>query len=182
MNEGLIPARYAKALYKVACEQKNDADLYQMMKSLEQSFSQQPLLQSTLGNPYVSNEDKTNLLITAADVTKKGKVLFCDFIKLLSENKRMNMARSIAIAYIALYRKFNNIYDVKVVSAAPMGESEQKRLRDMVCRHLNGGTMEYSTSVNPDLIGGFTVSVGNERIDASISNELKQLRLNLISK
>ena len=41
--------------------------------------------------------------------------------------------------------------------------------------------MEYSSSVDPSLIGGFTVSVGNERIDASISNELKQLRLNLIS-
>lgn len=182
MNEGLIPARYAKALYKVACNQKNDADIYQMMKSLEQSFLQQPLLQSTLGNPYVSNSDKTNLLITAADVTKGGKALFCDFIKLLSDNKRMDMARGIANAYIALYRSNHSIYEVKVVSAAPLGNNEQKRLRDMVSRHLKGGTMEYSTSVNPDLIGGFTVSVGNERIDASISNELKQLRLNLISK
>ena len=182
MNEGLIPARYAKALYKVACNQKNDADLYQMMKSLEQNFSQQPLLQSTLSNPYISDKDKTNLLVTAADVTKGGEALFCDFIKLLSDNKRMNMARSIANAYIALYRSSHSIYDVKVVTAAPMSENEQKRLRDMVSRHLNGGTMEYSTSVNPELIGGFTVSVGNERIDASISNELKQLRLNLISK
>ena len=182
MNEGLIPARYAKALYKVACEQKNDAQLYQMMKSLEQSFSQQPLLQSTLGNPYVSDADKANLLITAADVIKEGKDLFCDFIKLLSENKRVDMARGISKAYISLYRSNNRIYEVKVVTAAPMSEKEKKRLRDMVGRHLNGGTMEYSTSVNPDLIGGFTVSVGNERIDASISNELKQLRLNLISK
>lgn len=182
MNEGLIPARYAKALYQVACEQKNDSDLYQMMKSLEHNFSQQPLLQSTLGNPYVSNKDKTNLLISAADVTKGGKALFCDFIKLLSDNKRMNMARGIANAYVALYRRCNSIYEVKVISAVPMSENEQKRLRDMVSRHLDGGTMEYSTSVNPDLIGGFTVSVGNERIDASISNELKQLRLNLISK
>ena len=40
--------------------------------------------------------------------------------------------------------------------------------------------MEYDTHVNPDLIGGFTVSIDNERLDASVKNELKQLRLNLL--
>lgn len=182
MNEGLIPARYAKALFMVACEKKVDAGLYDLMKTLERSFSQQPSLQSVLGNPYVSDSDKMDLLMTASGASVGGNVLFCDFLKLLSQNRRLDMARAIASAYIALYRRRHGIYDVRVVSAAPMSDEEQKRLRDLIGRHLGGGQMEYSTSVNPDLIGGFTVSVGNERIDASISNELKQLRLNLISK
>lgn len=42
--------------------------------------------------------------------------------------------------------------------------------------------MEYMSVVNPDLLGGFTVNIGNEKLDASIANELKQLRLNLLSK
>lgn len=182
MNEGLIPARYAKALYMVACEKNCDTKLYDTMKTLEHSFSQQPSLQAVLGNPFVGDADKAALLMTAAGTSADGESLFVDFVKLLSRNKRMDMARGIADAYISLYRLKHEIYEVRVVSAAPMEDGEQKRLRDLISRHLNGGVMEYSTSVDPSLIGGFTVSVGNERIDASISNELKQLRLNLISK
>ncbi len=40
--------------------------------------------------------------------------------------------------------------------------------------------MEYSSRVNPDLIGGFTVTIDNRKLDASVSNELKQLRVSLL--
>lgn len=184
MNDGLIPARYAKALYLVACEKKADKKLYMTMKVLEESFRSQPQLLPVLANPYVSAEDKTSLLKAAAGISDSDddNTLFCDFLKLLVRNRRLDMARGIANAFIALYRRKNNIYDVKIVSAAPLAQSEEERLRGIIASHLNGGSMELSTSVNPELIGGFTVSVGNERIDASVSNELKQLRLNLISK
>lgn len=180
MNEGLIPSRYAKALYMVGCEKKADVRLYELMKTLEKSFAAQPELQVVLGNPFVSDADKCALLVTASGATDTDTV-FADFLKLLSRNKRLEMARGIAIAYIALYRERKHIYEVKVASAAPMSKEETDRLHRLIAAHLNGGTMEFHTSVNPSLIGGFTVSVGNERIDASISNELKQLRLNLIS-
>lgn len=180
MNEGLIPSRYAKALYMVGCEKNVDKRLYDMMKTLDRSFAAQPSLQDVVGNPYVGDADKTVLLATAAGAVADDSV-FGDFLKLLSRNRRIGMARGIAIAYISLYRRKNSIYEVNVVSAAPMATSEESRLRDLIGRHLKGGKMEYTASVDPSLIGGFTVSVGNERIDASISNELKQLRLNLIS-
>ncbi len=40
--------------------------------------------------------------------------------------------------------------------------------------------MEYDFKIDPELIGGFTVNIGSERLDASIKNELKQLRLKLL--
>lgn len=181
MNDGLIPARYAKALYLVACEKKVDMKIYTMMKVMESSFASQSALQPVLANPYVADSDKESLLMSAAGAEPSDAV-FCDFLKLLARNRRLDMARGIANAYIALYRRENKIYEVKIVSAAKLSADEESRLRDLISRHLNGGEMEMSTDVNPDLIGGFTVTVGNERIDASVSNELKQLRLNLISK
>ena len=180
MNEGLIPARYAKALYLVGKEKDADAGLYLMMKSLEKAFEQQPSLQTTLSNPFVTDVDKEGLLKVAASASDDS-ALFVDFLKLLARNRRLDMAYSIAKAFIKLYRKENDIYEVKVVSAAPLSSTDEKRLTSLIEAHLDGGSMEYSSSVDPSLIGGFTVSVGNERIDASISNELKQLRLNLIS-
>lgn len=181
MNEGLIPLRYAKALYKVAAEKNETQLMYKLMCSLADNFEKAPALAQTLANPFVSADDKATLMNTAAGV-ENPVPLFDDFLKLLEQNSRIMFMREIALSYIDIFRRANNIYQVKVQSAAPMSQQESDRLRALVEKHLNGAELEYNTSVNPSLIGGFTVTVGNERIDASISNELKQLRLNLIRK
>lgn len=182
MNEGLIPRRYAKALFLVAKERKLDEKIYDLMKVLETGFAEQPALDATLNNPYVSSDDKCRLILTAVGIGKADCSLLTDFLRMLVENRRIGMMRLIAIAYVRLYREERGIYKVDVRSAAPLKEADEQRLKRLVERHLHGGTMEYSHSVDPSLIGGFTVSVGNEIVDASVSNELKQLRLNLLSK
>lgn len=181
MYEGLIPRRYAKALYKFALESSSTEKVYDFMKTLVLSFEKQPALQEVMDNPFIADADKTRLLNTAAGADPKKDTVLEDFFKLLAENRRFEMARAIALAYCLLYRQENNIYQVEVTSAAPLAPGEEKRLKDFILNHLHGGTMEYSSSVNPDLIGGFVIKIDNELLDASISNELNQLRLKLLS-
>lgn len=181
MNEGLIPRRYAKALYKLASEKGKDKLIYELMTNLNSSFSSCPNLQATVSNPFVSDDDKKSLLTTAASASADD-TLFADFLKLLVENKRIAMAGAIARDYADLYRHENHIHKVFVTSASPLDNDVEERLKSLIQRHLNGGTMEYSSAVNSDLLGGFTVNIDNEKLDASIANELKQLRLNLLSK
>ena len=182
MNEGLIPRRYAKALYKVALEKGADKRLYGLMTALAESFSREKGLQEAIANPYIAASDKSLLLTTAAGATPDDTV-YADFLKLLDRNRRTDMMADIARAYCRIYRTEHHIYVVNVVSAAPLPAAQLQRLQQMVKSHLpEGSTMEFTTSVDPSLIGGFTVSVGNERIDASISNELKQMRISLIRK
>lgn len=181
MNEGLIPRRYAKALLKFAEEKSADKRLYGQMLQLEASFKAQPQLQESLTNPYVADADKSKLILLAAGAQATDTV-FADFIKLLCNNRRIAMTRDIALAYLLLYREANNIHVVHVQSASKLSSADEARIKELVSRHLDGAQMEYTSDVNPSLIGGFTVSVGNDRIDASVSNELKQLRLNLLSK
>lgn len=182
MNEGLIPRRYAKALYLFAQEKGNADELYGLMGTLVASFQAHPELQTALANPYVSATDKTELASTAAGVFPGKSPVFHDFLKLLEQNRRLSFLHEIALAYLDMYRDERHIYVVKVESAAPMSDADREKLTSLIARHLKGGSMEYVSSVNPDLIGGFKVSVGNDRIDATVSNELKQLRLNLIRK
>lgn len=181
MNDGLIPRRYAKALYKFAAEKGTQKRVYELMRSLVKSFDAEPSLTRALENPFVPDADKKALLITASGAAD-ADAAFADFLSLLSKNRRLRESRLIALAYTQIYREENNIYVVKVESAVPLTEAEESRLKSLIKKHLRGGAMEYSSSLNPDLIGGFIVSVGNDRVDASVSNELKQLRLNLISK
>jgi len=182
MNEGLIPRRYAKALLIVSKEKGEEKSMYSLMKNLTDSFMTLSGLNDTLNNPYIPVADKAALIRTAAGHVEESKSLLDDFIKLLVENKRIGMTSLIAWSFVDLYRQENRIYKVDVESASPLDDKETKRLKEAIAAHLHGGVMEYDMTVNPDLIGGFTVRVGNEKVDASVSNELKQLRLNLISK
>lgn len=180
MNEGLIPRRYAKALYKVALERQQDARVFDLMQTLDNSFDANKQLQETVSNPFVDKAEKNKLLTTAAGATDKDST-FADFLKLLDENRRIDLVHQIAISYIAIYRHAHNIRRVLVESAAPLDPAVEKRIKDLVTAHLNGGTMDFSSVVNPDLIGGFVVNIDNERLDASLRHELKELRLSLLN-
>lgn len=179
MNEGLIPRRYAKALLKVAVERHDEKRLYLLMKNLGESFAAHPELEATLSNPFIVADKKIELLATAAGAGNDD-VTYMDFLKLLKQNNRLDLARGIALAYGDDYRQANNIYPVEVTAAAKLDPSEEERLKKLIESHLNGGTMEYTFKVNPDLIGGFTVRIGSEKLDTSVRNQLKQLQLKLL--
>lgn len=180
MNQGLIPSRYAKALFEFASEKQADKRIYELMRLLESSFASEPSLQQAVGNPFIPAADKMKLLTAAAGASEKDEV-YARFLQLLADNNRLDVAREIALAYMKIYRREHRIYLVTVTSAAPMAEPEEQRLRNLIIRHLDGGTMEYHHRVDPELIGGFTVTIDNEKLDASVADELKQLRLKLLS-
>ncbi len=121
-------------------------------------------------------------MLAAAAAAGSDNAVFARFLALLGQNKRFPLARPIALAYIDAYRKANRIKVVKVQSASDLDADTEAKLKKIIAAHIGGDSMEYTSSVNPALIGGFTVQTGNERLDASVVNELKQLRLNLISK
>lgn len=181
MNQGLLPRRYAKALYKFAVENKCEEEVYRLMKNLRYSFDKEPAIAQTVANPFVSDAEKLELLITAAQASVADKC-YSDFLQLLAENDRIAMAGDIALAYIAIYRAEKHIYRVEVVTADTLPHETVARLRALIEKHLKGGSMEYSERVDAGLIGGFVINIDNEQLDASVRSELKQLRLKLLSK
>ena len=184
MNEGLIPRRYAKALYKVGADRGDNDALYARMKALDAAFADTPGMKDVVSNPFVPTDDKIALLCSAVSVVSSAKggddATFVDFMRLLAENRRIGMVREIAAAYREVSRKAKNLKLEKVTSAAPLSAESDARLRKLIASHLGGATMEYSGTTDPALIGGFTVTVDSERLDASIRNDLKELRLKLI--
>jgi len=180
MNEGLIPRRYAKALYKVAVERNQGKRIYELMQILASSFDANHELALMVANPFVAQAGKDRILTTAAGASAADNT-FADFLKLLAENRRVDMVNEIAHAFVDFYREENNIRRVDVVSAAPLDPTVESRIKSLIEAHLNGGTMDFTKSVNPDLIGGFVVNIDNERLDASLRNQLKELRLSLLN-
>ena len=179
MDNGLIPRRYAKALYKFALEHGSTQAVYDEMKEVIGAFEQNPTLQKTLANPFVSDADKAALLKAAAGSKVENDYL--GFIKMLLEMRREEFMHLIALAYRDLYRRENKISQVRITTAAVLPDTEMAKLHAMVEKAFPGRKLEYSDGVDADLIGGFVIDVDDARMDASISNEIEQLRLTLIT-
>lgn len=179
MDKGLIPGRYAKALLKFADDKNASKRVYDLMLNIARAFEQNHDLQTAIANPFVSTDRKIELLDTAAGTDNDP--IITDLVKLLVKNNRVDITRSVALQYIALYRRQNNIYHVDITSAAPLDDNNRKRLHDIVAAHLDKNAVaEYTFDINPALIGGFVINIDNQLLDASVQNQLKKLRQNLI--
>ncbi|MDE6536162.1 MAG: ATP synthase F1 subunit delta [Muribaculaceae bacterium] len=182
MDQGLIPRRYAKALLMLSMEHQSAKAVYEAMLRLADSFAGETRLRRTLSNPAVSNDEKLSLVMAASAAEGVAAEELSGFVKLLCQNRRLDSLHQSALAFIALYRAQNHIFKVSITSAAPLSDEELGRIKALVERQLpEQATADFDEVVNPDLIGGFTVSIDNELLDASVANELKQLRLKLLS-
>ena len=178
MVNGLIPRRYAKALYKFALEKGNAKTVYDEMKVVIGAFQKNPELQKVLANPFVSTADKENLLIAAAGENAEND--YRGFVKLILQLHREQFAYLMALAYRDIYREANRISQVKITTAANLEDAEMAKIRGLVEKAFPDSVLEYSYEVRPEIKGGFVVDVDSVRMDASVSNELEQLRLNLL--
>lgn len=179
MNEGLIPNRYAKALFKAAVEKGEQTQIYTEMKQLIASFDTMTSLKAAVSNPFIVVDEKEKVLLTAAGA-KQGSTME-NFILLVIEKNRSSFLRAMALAYLKLYREAFGIASVEIVSAIPLDGDEISGILDVVKHQIGDKTMEKSVKVDAGLIGGFTVNVDGMELDASIKNELKKLRLKLLS-
>lgn len=179
MNGGLIPSRYAKALYKFAQEHAASGKVYEEMQHVVRAFETNAELSATLSNPYVSASDKGKLLLTAAGSDASDD--FKGFVRLIIDNKRESYAYEMALAYRDLYRKANGVSIVRITTAIQLPEEELLKLRELIKNSFSDRTLEFSERIDSSIIGGFIVDVDHVRMDASISNEIEKLRLKLLS-
>lgn len=178
MDNGLIPRRYAKALYKFAQETGDTKSLYELSKRVIEAFSQNPELQKVLSNPFVSDDDKEKLLKAAAGEDNDA---FNRFIRLIIDQKRVEYANAMMLAYRDIYRKENHISQVKITTATKLDEAHMEKIRKLVKDAFKDSQLEFSEAVDPSLIGGFIIDVDSVRMNASLSHELDKLRQTLLS-
>lgn len=179
MNDGLIPNRYAKALYKHACEAGEAAAVYDQMKRVAEGYASIEGLKATVNNPFIAIADKERLLLKVAGAQKNGSL--DKFIFLVDKHSRISMMQGMALAYVKLYREACGISKVEISTACALPDKQLKEITATVEKYLEGRSLEITTSIDADLIGGFVVKVDSVILDASVKNELKKLRLKLLS-
>lgn len=177
MDIGTISSRYAKALFSLAKEKGLETRVYDDMKMLADSFSLEPGLRIALGYPILPAEEKLKLLTAAGGIEVSD--LYERFIHLVLEHKRESLLLFMAHIYIHLYRKDKHITRVQFSTAIPVSEEVKKHLQDKL-KEETGSTIEFSGIVQPELVGGFRLRIGNYRIDASYATQLRDIRSRLL--
>jgi F-type H+-transporting ATPase subunit delta len=179
MNEGLIPRRYAKALYKYAQEHQCTQQIYADAQRLEATFVTHPDLKKALGNPALTASQKEQLLVAAAGENCGDALL--RFINLVVLNHREDFFQATMLSYQDIYRKENGIARVTIITASPLCDSIIDRIKSLLKTRLDK-ELEFKYEIDSSLIGGFILRVESMQLDASIQNELNKLRVKLLNK
>ena len=163
---------YARSLFEVAREQDKLDDVRDQLGELADAIEGDRSLTTFFFSPYFSTDEKKDGLHKA--VTGAEPILM-NFLELLLEKHRMPAIYRIRREYDGLWREEHKLLPVQVTSAVELDEEVVKSLGDRISEQT-GRQVDLTAKVEPDILGGIVLRVGNSILDASIRNRLEQLR------
>ena len=163
---------YARSLFEVASEQDKLDVVKQQLDQFAAALHENRELAVFFFSPYFSAEEKKDGLHRAVQGADPA---FMNFLEALIERHRMPAVFRIRTDYEALYDKTNKLLPVAVTSAV---ELDAKTIESLGRRigEQTGNEIELSSKVDPEILGGIVLRVGNLIMDASIRTRLEQLR------
>ena len=176
MNESQISVRYAKALFQSAAEQHLLDDVYKDMEVLSSTCKLEDF-QYMLLVPTLQPSQKIRLV---GDIFEKNiSKLSLSMINLVIKNKRESFLPGIARNFKDLYRKERGISTASLITAQQVDESEMDGIRKLIKKAYDS-EVELTTAVDGNVIGGFILTIEDMRYDASVANNLKNLKKQLL--
>jgi F-type H+-transporting ATPase subunit delta len=171
-----IATVYARSLFEVAKEQGKLDDVRDQVGAFADALSETRELQVFFFSPYFSTaekEDGLDKVVSGADP------VVMNFLKLLIEKHRMPVLFRVRATYDAMWEDENKLLPVSITSVVELDEGTVKELGDRIAEQT-GRKVELSSQVEPDILGGIVVQVGNSVLDASVRNRLEQLRKQVV--
>jgi len=163
---------YSRSLFEVAKEKDALDEVHDDLGTFGDALSENRELQVFFFSPYFSSQEKKDGIRKVID---GGNEYFVRFLELLAERHRMPVLFRIRREFDALYAEERKLLGVNIVSAVDLDESTVKGIRDTI-EQQTGREVDLSETVDPGIIGGLVVRVGNYVWDASVRARLERLR------
>jgi F-type H+-transporting ATPase subunit delta len=173
MKDARAAIRYAKAILNLAKDSKEESLVNDDMLFINNTISENDEFEVMLRSPIVKASDKIKVLNALFD----GKVnnITLGLFHLLQDNKRIAMLKSIAKQYAIIYDFDKHMQVAKVTTAVALTSAIEKQVLAKIVA-LTGKKANLENVINPDILGGFILRVGDVQYDASISNYLNELK------
>ena len=163
---------YARSLFEVAREQGKLDLLREQLAQFVDALNENRELAVFFFSPYFSipeRQDALGRVLVGADP------IFVNFLELLIEKHRMPVIFRIRQAFEQLWEEENRTLPVEITSAIELDQGTTESLARQIGERA-GRKVKLATRVDPEILGGLVVRVGNSILDASIRNRLEQLR------
>lgn len=167
-----IASVYARSLFEVAQEQGKLDDVRKQLGEFADALDANQEMQVFFFSPYFSTPEKEEGL---AKVVTGADPIMENFLKLLIEKHRMPTVFGVRRVFDELWRRENKLLPVEITSAIGLDKRTVKQIGDRIGAET-GQKIELSERVDPDILGGLVVRVGNSIIDSSIRARLDSLR------
>jgi|TARA_B110000211_G_scaffold25768_1_gene26367 F-type H+-transporting ATPase subunit delta len=165
--------RYAKAVL----DQANHANISEVvfgdMKSIQATLAGSKELRVVLQSPVVKAEDKKQALL---QIFEKNSEVTKALIQILTSNKRINLLGGVALAYVDLYNDSKGVKTATVITAVTLTPEIEAKVLSKLKEMTGSENITINNTIDERIIGGFILRVGDLQYNASIANQLGNLK------
>lgn len=178
MQNPRLAARYAKSLIDLAVEKGILEDAYNDMQLIDSVCKSSRELEVMFQSPVVKADKKMAIIneVFKANIHEVTHL----FLHLLVNKGREENIPEIAKAFIEQYYAMKHIRTVKLTTATTLDKEMQNVIVAQINKYMTGHTVQMSTVVNDELIGGFVVETEDKLFDASVRKKLNDLRAGVV--
>jgi F-type H+-transporting ATPase subunit delta len=167
--------RYATAILEIADSKKVTNEVSLDMALIASTINGNLELTTFIQNPTIKTEIKESALLEIfANVNGVTKSLF----RLLFENKRFEILETIALEYNKLFDVMKGVEVAKVTTAIPMDAALEAKVLAKIAT-FSDKKITIESIVDPSIIGGFILRIGDKQYNASVANRLQVLKREL---
>ena len=167
--------RYAKAMYEIASEENSVNEVYKDVSLIKELYGDSLDFKNLLSNSQINHQDKKKAILS---LLENSNALTEKLIDLLIHNKRLSIIGDIAISFIQLYNKHNDIKEATVITASPIDED----LKSIILSKINTShskSISLTNIIDSSIIGGFIIRFDGKEYNASMKQNLNNLKKEL---
>ena len=163
---------YSRALFEVANETGSLDEVRDELGAFDDALLESPEMKEFFSSPEFSTQEKKDGLHKSVTGASSEIV---NFLEALLERHRMPAIHRIRRRFDEMWERERRVLPVDITSAVDLDESTVSQIGDRIGQQT-GEHVQLTSHVDPDIIGGIVVRVGNQILDASIRTRLEQLR------
>lgn len=172
MRSSKVAKRYAQGLLNFTQETGNTTSVFGEMKDLVNTIEKSKDLQSFFNSPIIELKKKMSV---ADEIFKSFSPVTRNLIQLVIRHGREGQLSNIGQEFVNKVEDMNGVQRITLTSATPLSEENIKNILKSTTLVNHDNQFDVTSIINPDILGGYILRVGDQQIDASVKSKLSRL-------
>jgi len=170
---------WADALFTLAAADKREDELLDELTAFGELLDRERDLDKMLATPLIDDEAKRALLEKA--LRGNASDILVDALQVLRRKRRLGLVRAVAAAYLEEWMRHRNRIEVRVTTAVALSDDMRQEIRLAAAERTNQHPVLVER-VDPKLLGGLVVEIGDDKFDSSVARSLSRLEETLLAR